>query len=74
MYACMYVMDVHNVSAWCPGNQKKGLEPLELKLQAVVICTRWVLGKKPVSSTRAASSRNHCASLQPFYPVSIEIV
>lgn len=54
--ACTYINRVCLVP-W--GGQKRVLDSLELKLQMVVSLWMWVLGIKPVLSTRATSPLNH---------------
>lgn len=41
------------------GSRKGAVDPLELKLQAVVSWTAWVLGDKLGSSARAIGVRNY---------------
>lgn len=47
----------------CPGNHKRALDLLDLKLQAVVICLVWVLGTELWTSARAVAIVNAERSL-----------
>lgn len=51
MYVYMYVQ-------WCPLRPEEGVRYLELELQAVVSCLRWVLISKGGFSGRAANTLN----------------
>ena len=43
----------------CLQRSEETSKPLELEFQMVVSCLTWVLGTKPRSSARAASTLNH---------------
>lgn len=57
-----------NTCAGTPGGQKEAWDPLDLKLQSVVIQAVWELGKElsPPPPGRAGGILNHEPPLQPL--------
>ena len=47
MHACIYVKFVH-VSPGACDSHRRGLDPMDLELQASVSCLRWVLNSGPL--------------------------
>lgn len=57
-----------HMCAGIPRSQKRMLDALELEVEVVVNCPKWVLGYRLRSSGRAANASNHGAmSPVPYF-------
>ena len=57
IYVCMYVCVCMYVGNH--GVRKRAMDTLQLELQTVVSCLRWVLGTRLSSSAKAVITLNH---------------
>lgn len=60
IYVCMFAHTCVGVS----GGRRRASDSLELKVEAVVSCPKWLLGTELQVSERAANARNHWPVLQ----------
>lgn len=58
IYVCMFA---HTGVGVC-GGRRRALDSLELKIETVVSCPKWLLGTELQVSGRAANAGNHWAS------------
>lgn len=65
---------MHYVHVEAYRGQRRVSDPLELELQVVVSCLRWMLGTEPMCSARAVSTLSHQVLSSDFSLLIITII